>query len=71
MPESPMKDKNYNLVTVLQKSLEWEYQLETYIQDAEREGDAELAEWFRKIQHNQHKGGEQGKQLLAQRLGEE
>jgi hypothetical protein len=70
-PASPAKDKNYNLVTVLQASLEYVWQMETYIADAERDGDSELAEWFRKIQENNRKAGEQGKQLLAQRLSRE
>ncbi len=68
---SPVKDKNYNLVTVLQASLHYSWQLEEYITDAERSGDTELAEWFRKIQHNNVKAGEQGKHMLRQRLPEE
>jgi hypothetical protein len=43
--------------------------LETYIQDAEREGDAELADFLRRAQAESHKGAEQGKQLLRSRLG--
>jgi len=42
--------------------------LETYIQDAEREGDSELAELFKKAQADSRKGGEMGKQMLRQRL---
>jgi hypothetical protein len=42
--------------------------LETYIADAEREGDADVAELFRKAQTESRKGAEQGKQLLAARL---
>jgi hypothetical protein len=42
--------------------------MEEYIQDAEREGDQELADWFRKIQENSQKAGDQGKDLLATRL---
>ena len=44
------------------------WKIETYIADAEKEGDSELAEWFRKIQENSKKAGDQGKQLLAKRL---
>ena len=43
--------------------------LETYIQDAEREGDTELATFFRKAQAESRKGAEQGKELLRRRLG--
>jgi hypothetical protein len=67
MPESPVKDKNYDLITMLHKSLENAWQLQTYIQDAEREGDSELADWFRRIQENSRKASEQGKQMLKKR----
>lgn len=66
-PQSPVKDKNYDLVWVLETSLKNVWQLEAYTQDAERDGDEELAEWFRKIQANNHKAGEQGKRMLAER----
>lgn len=69
-PESSLKDKNYNLVCVLEASLRNAWSMQTYIEDAEREGDSELAEWFRKIQHNSIKAGDQGKQLLRARLDE-
>ncbi|MBA8824964.1 hypothetical protein FHX42_002311 [Saccharopolyspora lacisalsi] len=69
--QSPAKDKNYNLLTVLQLSLQNVWQMETYIADAEREGDGELAEWLRKIQENNRKAGEQGKQMLQARLAGE
>jgi hypothetical protein len=36
---------------------------------AQRHGDTELAEFFRKAQAESRKGAEQGKQLLRQRLG--
>jgi len=42
--------------------------LDTYIEDAERGRDQELAEFFRKAQSESRKGAEQGKQLLAARL---
>jgi hypothetical protein len=42
--------------------------LDTYIQDAEREGDSDLADFFRRAQAESRKGAEQGKALLRQRL---
>jgi hypothetical protein len=39
-----------------------------YIKDAEREGDSDLLDLFRKAQADSRKGAEQGKQLLARRL---
>lgn len=67
-PESPLKDKNYNLISVLQQSLENAWRLDSYIRDAENDGDEELARWLRTIQDNNKKAGEQGKQLLHKRL---
>jgi hypothetical protein len=43
--------------------------METYIQDAERDNDSEIAELFRKTQADSRKGAELGKQLLRSRLG--
>lgn len=67
-PMSAVKDKHYDLVTVLQMSLENSWRMQQYIEDAEREGDMELAEWFRKIRDNSLKAGNQGKAMLQQRL---
>jgi hypothetical protein len=68
-PESGTKDRSYDLITAVQASLHYVWQTETWIKDAERDGDNELAEWFRKIQHNNRKAADQGKQMLLQRLG--
>jgi hypothetical protein len=42
--------------------------LETYIDDADREGDSDLADFFRRAQETSRKGAEQGKDLLKSRL---
>jgi hypothetical protein len=63
------KDKDYNIIWFVEACLSNVLRLQTYIQDAEREGDTELAEFFRKAQAESRKGAEQGKQLLAGRLG--
>ena len=63
------KDKDYNIIWFTEACLSNALRLETYIQDAEREGDTELAEFFRKAQAESRKGAEQGKDLLATRLG--
>jgi hypothetical protein len=62
------KDKNYNLVWYTEQCLDNALRLETYAADAERDGDDELAELFRKAQADSQKGAEQGKKYLAQRL---
>jgi hypothetical protein len=63
------KDKDYNIIWFTEACLSNALRLETYIQDAEREGDTELATFFRKAQAESRKGAEQGKQLLRKRLG--
>jgi len=62
------KDKDYNLIWFTEQSLNNALRMESYAQDAERDGDTELAEFFRKAQDASRKGGEQGKQLLKQRF---
>ena len=42
--------------------------LESYIQDAERGKDTEVADLFRRAQADSHKGAEIGKGLLRARL---
>jgi hypothetical protein len=63
------KDKVYNIIWFTEVCLSNVLRLETYVQDAERDGDSELAEFFRRAQGESRKGAEQGKQLLASRLG--
>jgi hypothetical protein len=40
----------------------------SYIEDAERDDDSELADFFRRAQEASRKGGDRGKELLAKRL---
>jgi LPS O-antigen subunit length determinant protein (WzzB/FepE family) len=62
------KDKDYNLIWFTEQSLSNALRLEQYIQDAERDGDNDLAEFFRRAQNASRKGGEQGKEQLRKRL---
>jgi hypothetical protein len=62
------KDKDYNILWFTENCLDNALRLETYVQDAERDGDSELADFFRRAQGESRKGAEQGKQLLKARL---
>jgi hypothetical protein len=62
------KDKDYNVIWFTEQCLSNVLRLETYIQDAEREGDSDLAEFFRRAQAESRKGAEQGKEKLRERL---
>ena len=63
------KDKDYNLVWFTEQCMSNALRLENYIQDAERDGDSELADLFRRAQAESRKGAEQGKEHLRKRLG--
>jgi hypothetical protein len=62
------KDKDYNIVWFVEQCLNNTLRLETYVQDADRDGDSELADFFRRAQETSRKGAEQGKELLRSRL---
>jgi hypothetical protein len=62
------KDKDYNIIWFTEACLRNALRLETYIQDAERDGDSELADFFRRAQGESRKGAEQAKELLKRRL---
>ena len=62
------KDKDYNVIWFVEQCLSNVLRLETYIDDAERDGDSDLADFFRRAQETSRKGAEQGKELLAHRL---
>jgi hypothetical protein len=61
-------DKDYNIIWFVEQCLSNVLRLETYVQDADRAGDDELADFFRRAQSASQKGAEQGKDLLRQRL---
>jgi hypothetical protein len=64
------KDKDYDIIWFTETCLSNVLRLETYIEDAALAGDDELAEFFRRAQHESRKGAEEGKKLLAKRLKE-
>jgi hypothetical protein len=61
-------DKDYNIIWFVEQCLSNTLRLETYINDAERSNDSELADFFRRAQDASRRGAEQGKELLATRL---
>jgi hypothetical protein len=59
------KDKDYNLIWFVEQCLSNVLRLRTWAQDAEREGDSELADFFRHTQGASRKGAEQGRTICA------
>jgi hypothetical protein len=62
------KDKDYNIIWFTEQCLSNALRLETYVADAERENDSDLADFFRRAQEASKRGAEQGKGLLGKRL---
>jgi hypothetical protein len=62
------KDKDYNMIWFTDQCLSNVLRLEQYIEDADRDGDSELADFFRRAQAESRKGAEQGKAMLKARL---
>ncbi len=62
------KDKDYNIIWFVEQCLSNVLRLETYIEDAERDGDSELAEFFRRAQETSRRGADQGKTMLKSRI---
>ena len=63
-----MKDKDYNLVSTLYHSLQGAETTGIFIQDAQREGDDELTEYFRHAQSLFKQLAEDAKVLLSKRI---
>lgn len=62
------RDKDYDVIWFVEQCLSNTLRLETYIEDADREGDNELADFFRRAQEASRRGAEQGKDILRARL---
>jgi len=62
------RDKDYDILWFTETCLDNVLRLGTYIDDARRDGDDELADLFSRAQAASRKGAEEGKQLLRQRL---
>jgi hypothetical protein len=63
-------DKDYNVIWFTEQSLSNALRLGQYVEDADRAGDTDLADFFRRAQEASRKGGEQGKELLRSRLSD-
>jgi rubrerythrin len=62
------KDKDYNIIWFTEQCLSNALRLEIYAADAEREGDKDLADFFRRAQTESRKGAEKGKEMLRSRV---
>lgn len=62
------KDRNYNLIEVLHQSSDNVESLKSYIQDAEREGDQELVDFFNDVLESNLRASQRAKEMLVPRL---
>ncbi|MDQ3720206.1 MAG: hypothetical protein M3350_05405 [Actinomycetota bacterium] len=62
------KDKDYNIIWYTEQCLNNALRLEGYAADAERDGDSELADFFRRAQQASQKGADLGKSMLKHKL---
>lgn len=65
---SVVPDKDYNLVSVLYHALQGAETYAQYVQDAQRQGDQELASFFSEVRQEELRLAERAKHLLGQRL---
>lgn len=61
-------DKNYNLITFLQQSLQNVWAISSYIDDARGENDEELASFLEQARSHNEEGARQAKAMLVERL---
>jgi hypothetical protein len=65
------RDENYNLISTLYHALQGAESCALYVQDAERTGDEQLAQFFEEARGGHIELAQQAKQLLAARLAAE
>ena len=63
------RDITYNLVSVIYHALQGAETYQTYVQDAEAEGDQELASFFLEVQQQSSDTASRAKEMLTQRIG--
>jgi rubrerythrin len=65
------QNTTYNLLSIIYHALQGAETYEMYINDAEKSGDTELAQYFRDVRDENTKRAERGKQLLSARLNKD
>lgn len=65
------KDKHYDLISVVYHLLQGAETYQMYIEDAQQEGDQEVAQYFQEVQSHNRSLAQRGKALLLDRLSRE
>ncbi len=66
-----MANPHYDLVSVLYHALGGAQTCDMYVQDAEQEGDRELAQFFREVKQEDMKRADKAKELFSMRMTRE
>ncbi|HEV7234961.1 MAG TPA: hypothetical protein VGN15_02195 [Ktedonobacteraceae bacterium] len=65
-----VSDPNFNLVSILYHALQAAQTYDTYIRDAEQQGDNNLAQFLRQIQMEDRNRAQYAMQVLVQRVSQ-
>jgi hypothetical protein len=68
MPSEPLKDKDYDLVSVVYHACQGLETCRQYAADAESEGDTAAVQFFQEARNKYEELASKGKDLLKQRL---
>lgn len=63
------RDTTYNLVSILYHALQGAETYDQYIEDANGQGDNDLAQFFLDVKEEEKRRADRAKKLLASRLG--
>ncbi len=63
-----MRDEHYDIVSALYHTLQSAQRCSQYINDAEKEGDQEVAQFFHDMQDSQRRLADKAQQLLSERV---
>jgi hypothetical protein len=69
-PKTNISNPHYDLVSVLYHSLRGAQTCNTYVQDAEQEGDQELAQFFGQVKQEAMTCADKARQLLSARISQ-
>lgn len=68
MANQALKDKDYDLISVVYNAARGAEICRQYMEDAQKEGDNDAAQFFKEVREQNQKLAQKGKDLLKQRL---
>ena len=68
MSNHALRDKDYDLVSTIYHAAQGEYICRQYMEDAEKQGDNDAAQFFKEVQEQNQQMVRKGKEMLKKRL---